>query len=110
MEKLFSFFDSRLVTAVRDLVQSEIKKQISECSFLPSEKHQSTEAFATKHSDGWLDAKGARHYLKVSKNTFDHYRYKMPNKLEGSKVGGKIFYRISDIDTWVLQNQVSSAN
>ena len=52
-------------------------------------------------NEGWLDARNAAAYLGMSTNTFDKYRYQSNPKLNGYRVGGKIFYSRSDLDAFV---------
>ena len=62
-----------------------------------------------KDSDGWLDAKAAAEYLSVSKGTFDAYRYQRDPKPPGHKLGGKTFYKKTDLDSWVRLYELKSA-
>jgi hypothetical protein len=63
-----------------------------------------------KGDDCWMDAEDARRYMQVSKNTFNSYRYNFNPRLVGSPVGGKTFYKKSDIDHWVRTFQYKSAD
>lgn len=59
--------------------------------------------------DGWLDARRAMQYLSMSKNTFDKYRYKETLALKGSMVGGKEFFKKSDLDLYMKLFAAKSA-
>jgi hypothetical protein len=60
------------------------------------------EALACNAGDRYLDADQARQYLAgMSVNTFDKYRYGSQNRIIGRKVGGKTFYKKSELDYWV---------
>ncbi len=63
-----------------------------------------------KGDDCWMDAEDARVYMRVSKNTFDNYRYSFNPRLIGHPVGGKTLYKKSDIDHWVRTYQYKSAD
>lgn len=56
---------------------------------------------AKQDENRWVDATGAARYMYVSKSTFDKYRYLTTPKLKGSRVGGKILFKKSDIDLFV---------
>ena len=77
----------------------EIRREITELS-------RSTRS---ADANGWIDAKEAAIYLGLSANTFDKYRYQTRPRLIGHKVGGKILYRRSDLDTFVKLFYIKSA-
>ncbi len=54
-------------------------------------------------ADGWLDAQGAMVYLaEMAPATFDRYRYSPINPIPGHKLNGKVYYKPSEIDRWVM--------
>ncbi len=63
----------------------------------------------TAESDGWLDAKAAGKYLKMSPATFNKYRYETTPKIKGYKVGGKMLYEKTDLDNFVKLWEIKSA-
>ena len=52
----------------------------------------------------WLDNQDICQYLHITKRTLDHYREK--GILPYSKIGGKVFYRMSDVDAYLNQHIV----
>jgi hypothetical protein len=83
-----------VVTALRELqcLRGEITSLIAEVK----NTHQKTE-----NEDGWLDAKAAAKYVRMSPATFDKYRYKTSPKIKGYPLDGKTLYKKSDLDTFV---------
>lgn len=59
-------------------------------------------------ADRYLDAKEAAAYLGMSLNTFDKYRYNTKVKIKGHKLDGKIWYKKSDLDLFMLTYDVKS--
>jgi hypothetical protein len=69
--------------------------------------HQDVTALLAKQkaitADGWLDAQGAMAYLAdMAPATFDRYRYSPTNPIPGHKLAGKVYYKPSEIDRWVV--------
>jgi len=58
----------------------------------------------TPLSDVWMDNQDVCELLHISKRTLQHYRDS--GKLPFSQIGAKIYYKASDIDTF-LQNNYS---
>ena len=58
--------------------------------------------------DRWLDAKAAAEYLGVSAGTFDKYRYKTNRRITGHALDGKILYKKSELDNFVILYQNAS--
>lgn len=58
--------------------------------------------------DRWLDAKAAAEYLGVSAGTFDKYRYKTNPRIPGHALDGKILYKKSELDNFVVLYQNAS--
>ena len=61
-----------------------------------------------QNEDCWLDAKKAAKYMDVSKSTFDKYRYGTDVKITGYPLDGKILYKKSDLDTFVMLYDLKS--
>jgi len=49
----------------------------------------------------WLDAEGALKYLSMSKNTFEHHVYSAKVKIPRYRVGGKNYFKRSELDLFV---------
>jgi hypothetical protein len=56
----------------------------------------------TDYDDGYMDAKAAAAYLGMSPTTFDKYRYNTKIKIKGYKLDGKVWYKKSDLDLFML--------
>ncbi len=52
--------------------------------------------------DRYMDAKKAAAYLGMSSTTFEKYRYKTKIKIKGCKLDGKVWYKKSDLDLFML--------
>jgi hypothetical protein len=50
----------------------------------------------------WLDAEGARTYLSMSKNTFQKHVYSAEVKIRRYPVGGKNYFKKSELDLFML--------
>jgi hypothetical protein len=50
----------------------------------------------------WLDIQDASSLLRVTKRTLQNYRNK--GLLSSSRMGGKIYYRLDDIETFLQKN------
>lgn len=75
------------VDRLRELVAIEIRKALEEA------KHEDPSSL---HQSDWVSNKSALKMLDVSPATL--YRYRREGTLPYSKVGQKVFYRLSDID------------
>lgn len=87
----------RLGTVVPDLYSAleRIQKKLDD---LTSAKPQTVAA----SSDPWLTAEQAREHLgRMSKGTFDKYRYQTTPRLTGHPLDGKILYKQSELDNFV---------
>lgn len=51
---------------------------------------------------GYLDAEGARKYLSMSKNTFEKHVYSAKVKIRRYPVGGKNYFKKSELDLFML--------
>lgn len=84
--------------------------EIRECMANIQKENIRMRELVIKGDDYWMDAEDARVYMRVSKNTFDNYRYSFNPRLSGHPVGGKTLYKKSDIDHWVRTYQYKSAD
>jgi hypothetical protein len=84
--------------------------EIRECMENIQKENLRMRELVIKGDDYWMDAEDARVYMRVSKNTFDNYRYSFNPRLIGHPVGGKTLYKKSDIDHWVRTYQYKSAD
>jgi hypothetical protein len=66
-----------------------IKEHVSKMSSLPME-------------DRYMTPEEAMHYLGMTKNTFDKYRYKASYKIKAYKLDGSNRYKKSDLDRFML--------
>lgn len=55
-----------------------------------------------------MDAKEAAAYLGMCPNTFDKYRYKAKIKIKGYKLDGKVKYKKSELDLFMLTYNAKS--
>jgi Helix-turn-helix domain len=60
-------------------------------------------------NDGWLSTKKAALYLSMSENTFDKFCRETTPRIKGHKVGGKNYYKKSDLDTFMRMFALKSA-
>jgi len=67
-----------------------------------------TDTSVTENSDGYISASEARNYLGMSQNTFDKYRYNSKIKLKGCKLDGKLWYKKSELDLFMLTYDLKS--
>jgi hypothetical protein len=58
--------------------------------------------------DRYMDAKEAAAYLGMCPNTFDKYRYKAKIKIKGYKLDGKVKYKKSELDLFMLTYNAKS--
>ena len=58
--------------------------------------------------DKWLDAKEAAKYMGISPGSFDKYRYSTTPSLKGAKLDGKVLYKKSDLDDFIMLYEVKS--
>lgn len=72
------------------------------------QENQSRINSTMENSDCWLDAKKAADYICVSKSTFDKYRYDAEVKITGYALDGKILYKKSDLDNFVMLYDLKS--
>jgi hypothetical protein len=63
---------------------------------------------ANDSDDRYMDAKKAAEYLGMSPTTFDKYRYKTKIKIKGYKLDGKVWYKKSDLDLFMLTYNAKS--
>ncbi|MDR3402385.1 MAG: helix-turn-helix domain-containing protein [Chthoniobacter sp.] len=85
-------------------ILDDIKRQLAA---MREELRQSRSA--KENDDGWLDARAAAKYLSMSATTFDKHRYSSSPKIPGSRVGGKMLYKRSDLDNWVRLHEIKSS-
>lgn len=62
-----------------------------------------TSSFKKSDTDKWLDNTDVQELLHISTRTLQ--RLRTSGMLKYSKVNGKIYYRLSDINTMLEQNQ-----
>lgn len=62
-----------------------------------------TSSFKKSETDKWLDNTDVQELLHISTRTLQ--RLRTSGMLKYSKVNGKIYYRLSDINTMLEQNQ-----
>lgn len=62
-----------------------------------------TSSFKKSDTDKWLDNMDVQELLHISTRTLQ--RLRTSGMLKYSKVNGKIYYRLSDINTMLEQNQ-----
>jgi len=106
--KAFSIIANN-IDAIPSILNTLIR--IQESVMLLQNESMQMRGLVMKGDDYWMDAEDARCYMcQVSKNTFDNYRYNFNPRLIGSPVGGKTFYKKSDIDHWVRTIQYKSAD
>jgi excisionase family DNA binding protein len=83
---------------VLEQVLEEVRSLRHELKAFPA----TTQPITSYEKDGWLDSKDAASYLGMSKNTFEKHRYKATNTIKAYMVGGKNFFKRSDLDRWVM--------
>ena len=83
-----------------ELLRSEVSSLRDHLQKLPSLEESKV---------GYMSPEAAMKYLGMSKNTFDKYRYQTKIKIKGYKLDGKNWYKISDLDRFMLCYDANSA-
>jgi len=93
-EQLVELFNPHeSLAAIQDQLRLGFAKMLAAFNQAPNERE----------IDGWLDSKAAAKYMgNLSKTSFDKYRYQTAPKLKGYPLDGKILYKKSDIDSFVM--------
>jgi len=76
-------------------IHAEIRNGLAKVQAMLAQK-------AEPEREGWLDSRRAAKYMGVSRTTFDKYRYQTEPKLKGCPLDGKIFYKKSEIDSFIM--------
>jgi len=88
------------------LVPEKISEIGSMLSFLAAEialiKDHVSKLSTAPIEDGYMTPEEAMRYLRMTKNTFDKYRYKSSYKIKAYKLDGSNRYKKSDLDRFML--------